>query len=172
MIQFIRRTFHSLFGEGYGSRLRRIAKILNVELSNDLTSDEEIEAEFVEKMAERKYAGSLDWRFRRDEIVDLLTAISSDEEEAQLCSVESAGRHQGTKLLEEVNRQLRCTPGSRQAIVLESLGDFCHVLLVPSEAIDKIREIAGGWLKEGSPSDLLVGSGAANQPQMNADGRR
>jgi len=84
----------------------------------------------------------LDWKAKRDDVVDGLALLLSDAErrllpERERCPDDAAGT------LAVLNEAL--APAGRALVRVESLGDFSILILVPSERLQAFLKITGPW---------------------------
>lgn len=131
---------------GYKERLIHISKILGYEIDfNDSDTDELVEQKFISWVGNR-CGCTLDWRPNLEDLKESLREFATDKEIEIIQAIPGKSWSSNQEIVASIKDNMKDKSIERMPVLLESLGDFCHFLLVPKEKLAIIERVAGGWL--------------------------
>ena len=146
MKRFAQRLVQSLSSNGYKKRLIKIAEILSfVQEYSNSDSEEFIEQKFISEVAS-KCGFVMDWKPNFEEFKENFKNIATIEETVIIESIPETAWVSNQEIVATLKMKMRDNSGERVPVLIESLGDFCHFILVPLENLETIESAAGGWL--------------------------
>jgi len=148
MNKFFQRMFQSIFSRGYKQRLINISEILGLGIDfDDSDTDESVEEKFITRTASA-CGCTLQWRPDFDDFLENFREFATAEEIELVDAIPARTWTSNQEFVTVIKQRMLDIGNERMPILLESLGDFCHFLLVPKDKSASLEREAGGWLIE------------------------